>query len=1241
MASDHDQLPRKEFVRSLRSPEWRNARSFVSSPDGSEVGRGRNQVRGTLRPQSLSIRAVLLTLAAVCSSLLHAASAAERAPLIFLGDKDYPPVAYLEEGVAKGMDVDLAKALATPMKREIRVELMDWNLAQERVLKGEADGLLGLSISEERRKLYDFASPTFTREFGLVVRSGKMTIRGVGDLKEKSVGVTAGGLPRMFMERQPGVQLVLIDNYKDGLDRLAAGTIDAIAADLWVAAYTIERSGIRGVTIVGKPFATAQGAIAVKKGNLALVNEINRAINALQSDGVISKIQDDWRPQEMLFASRERIRDVFTRAATVLLVVLFGAMAMWIFTLRRQIHIRKMAESALKQSEERLQLAVRGSADGLWDRNILTNDVFFSDHYRELLGYSADEFPGTFASFESRLHPDDKERVLKMVAAHLEQRLPYDAEYRLRTRSGEYRWFRGRGQAIRDAEGRAVRMAGSVTDITERKQTEERINLLQMITMDVAAARDLPSALEVVLRRVCEKTGWTLGQAWIPNQDGTVLDCCPAWFALGPGFDEFRAFSRNMTFRPGAGLPGRGWSSRQPVWVRDVTLDANFPRAEAAGKGGLKAGLAVPILSGENVSAVLEFFLNEPRSEDERLVKVIAAVAAQIGLFIEGKRAEEALRERETRLQTLADASFEGIAVCEDGVLVDANDQMISMLGYSDRSEMMGKPVVELVAPESRDFVRARIESGRIEPYEHLALRKDGSVFPVEVCGRTIVSSPRHVRVTAVRDITARKEAEESLKTLTERLKLATATAAIAVWDWDLRTNEVVWDDRAFEIYGLPPDSKALITYQLWADRVHPEDLPGQEAALKRTIAEKGHGIREFRIIRPDGSVRHVQAAEAVIADERGAPVRMVGVNVDITERKQAEQALRESEERYRAVVEFSPECIAISVDDRLVFLNPAGVKMMGVQGAEALPKLIGRSVYDFVPASLHELTRERRREVLERGIVAPPLETPLLRLNGTSIAIEALAVPFVYDGRPAILNLIRDITERKRAEAERQQAREEFTQHLIATQEAERQRIAGELHDGLGQNLLLVKNRAQLALAVAGAAPELRQQLEGIQDIASQAIAEVRQISQNLHPYQLDHLGLTRALEAMIDNAAQSTAIAFERKLEVVDEVFCGDAATNFYRIVQESLNNVLKHSQAQRVRVEVERDVRDVRLLIEDDGRGFDMGGRVKPGAAGGFGLKNIAERVRILGGRLKLDSKPGVGTRLEVAIPIRDQE
>jgi len=129
----------------------------------------------------------------------------------------------------------------------------------------------------------------------------------------------------------------------------------------------------------------------------------------------------------------------------------------------------------LRKSEERYQLAVQGSTDGIWDWNILTNEVFYSDRYRELLDYSREEFPNIFASFESVLHPDDTDRVLRVMDAHLKQGAPHDVEFRLRTKKGEFRWFRGRGLAVWNAQGLPVRMAGSITDITLKKVSEQLV----------------------------------------------------------------------------------------------------------------------------------------------------------------------------------------------------------------------------------------------------------------------------------------------------------------------------------------------------------------------------------------------------------------------------------------------------------------------------------------------------------------------------------------------------------------------------------------------------------------------------------------------------------------------------------------------------------------------------------------------------------------------------------------------
>jgi signal transduction histidine kinase len=224
--------------------------------------------------------------------------------------------------------------------------------------------------------------------------------------------------------------------------------------------------------------------------------------------------------------------------------------------------------------------------------------------------------------------------------------------------------------------------------------------------------------------------------------------------------------------------------------------------------------------------------------------------------------------------------------------------------------------------------------------------------------------------------------------------------------------------------------------------------------------------------------------------------------------------------------------------------------------------------------------------------------------------------------------------TKRAKASQREQRARTKYTRQLIASQESERARIAAELHDSLGQNLLLIKNRAQLALVTEEKPADLREQMEAISNLASEAISEVRQISRDLHPPQLDHLGLTRALEAMIDGTAQASGIVFERRLDLVDDIFSKDAAMNLYRIVQESLNNILKHSRAKRTDIKLERDVHEVQLSVADDGCGFeaDVAGEYQKG----LGLKNIAERVKMLGGKLKMNSKIGGGTRVEVAIP-----
>ncbi len=220
----------------------------------------------------------------------------------------------------------------------------------------------------------------------------------------------------------------------------------------------------------------------------------------------------------------------------------------------------------------------------------------------------------------------------------------------------------------------------------------------------------------------------------------------------------------------------------------------------------------------------------------------------------------------------------------------------------------------------------------------------------------------------------------------------------------------------------------------------------------------------------------------------------------------------------------------------------------------------------------------------------------------------------------------------------QRQAAQRAFARQLIESQEAERQRIAAELHDSLGQNLLIIKNRALLGQFAAEAEPQFQEQFGQIAASATQSVEEVREIARNLRPYHLDRLGLTEALEDMIEKVAASTAIRLVPELVPLDGLFSKEAAIILYRVVQESLNNIVKHSQASEARISIERQSDSVTITITDNGRGFaPPRAEAKPL---GFGLAGMAERVRILGGELSINSATGQGTTVTVRIELKNK-
>jgi signal transduction histidine kinase/ligand-binding sensor domain-containing protein len=220
--------------------------------------------------------------------------------------------------------------------------------------------------------------------------------------------------------------------------------------------------------------------------------------------------------------------------------------------------------------------------------------------------------------------------------------------------------------------------------------------------------------------------------------------------------------------------------------------------------------------------------------------------------------------------------------------------------------------------------------------------------------------------------------------------------------------------------------------------------------------------------------------------------------------------------------------------------------------------------------------------------------------------------------------------------------AQEAFSRQLIGSQEAERQRIAGELHDSLGQQLLIIKNWAMMALSSVAGHEALKEPLSEISTTASQSIDEVRGIAYNLRPYLLEKLGLTIAIQDLVKRVAASSGIPFTAEVASMDGSFSKEVEISIYRIVQEALNNTVRHSHATQASVRAAHKLELTELIIEDNGCGFTpAGARTAEQGRHGFGLRGIAERVRMLGGELKIQSAPGSGCVIHISLRRRESD
>ena len=378
------------------------------------------------------------------------------------------------------------------------------------------------------------------------------------------------------------------------------------------------------------------------------------------------------------------------------------------------------------------------------------------------------------------------------------------------------------------------------------------------------------------------------------------------------------------------------------------------------------------------------------------------------------RRAEDSLRESEKRFRLLTEAAFEGILIHKDGVLLNANDQFFEMFGYQAR-EVLGRQAIEiLIAPESIPFIKEQIREGTSTPYEVMGLKKDGTTFPILIHAKTMEYQDSEVRVAAIRDLSYRKQAESELQKSEERFRELTENLREVFWLFDWKNQKVEYVSPAYEeVWGRRPED-LYQNYDEWAASIYADDVSYAEESFTRIVETGGGETREYRIVRPDGAVRWVSDRGFAITDKNGEVTRIAGIAEDITERRQAIEALAESEEKFRTVTEQSPNMIFINCQGRVVYANRQCELLMGFSRDEFYAP-----DFDFMeliaPDSKQVIRSNFKRHM--QGEEIEPYEYALLDKRGRRIEVIITTKLINYEGERSILGIVTDITERKRAE--------------------------------------------------------------------------------------------------------------------------------------------------------------------------------------------------------------------------------
>lgn len=657
----------------------------------------------------------------------------------------------------------------------------------------------------------------------------------------------------------------------------------------------------------------------------------------------------------------------------------------------KDITQRKQMEEALKSSEARYSLIIAGTNDGIWDWDLIGDEYYWNDRFYEILGLTREDLPNPHGEIGWKLiHPEDLVKVQNAVKDHLAERKPYLLELRMRHVTGEYRYLRATAQAIWDETGKAIRIAGAVTDITDSKKAEEALKKSEERYRLVAAG--------------------TNDGIW----DWDIKADQSYW---SDRFYEIIGYKRDELGRSSYEL------------LQSLIHPEDKARVEQGLRQAVDKGLPTDYeyrLRHKKGHYITLHSKGKPVLNEHGNVIRMAGVVTDVS---ERKQAEQALREIENRYRTVFYSNLIGIVISniDTKQIIEANDTFLSMTGFSQDDLKQGKINWQEITPPEYRHLNAKAlkgirETGHTGTLEKQYFRKDGSRIDVFI-GGTLLEGTDNISITFVHDISDRKQAEEDLKKSEERYRSIFETVYDGIWEWDMKTSKVFWNDRLYEMHGLDKTTY-FPTLENFLELVHPDDQDKIQKVMQAHL-EDGHPyLVEIRQRHSSGEYRTFFARGAALRDSAGIPYRMVGATIDITERKRIEEALAESEKRYSLVIDSSNDGLYdLDLVNNKAYWSDRYFELLGYEpqefeiSFEKFAELLHPEEREYVISAIHSyMQRPGNYET----------EYRMLHKDGHYLTVICRGGTMFEQGRAIrLLGLVRDITDRKNSELEKQETLE------------------------------------------------------------------------------------------------------------------------------------------------------------------------------------------------------------------------